>query len=501
MKKLIFFVVIAALMCCLMAFGVSAATTDEFGTAESLNNIDLTGMNTDTAARVVILTSTGYRTFPSSYVVTDSTTFCFNFKPISDALGETVNKASVIRIEIPSNILVMPAYGATTVSQSSTLREIKFLPDSQLTTLGYGCFFQNTNMQRLNIPKNVNSISTLVVNKSKIEEIVFEDGFCAPIPKDSFCGVSGLKKMVFSNQMTTIADGAFDSTLGEQLEEFYVGMVKDVGVNNMAYAKRSLKIYAHSNFLSELDVIERSTFTWWNGNSLPKGVVFYTGTYDQVMALVKKSTPDSIVFVNPTVVEWNPEMADDDYMPASGWVVVYNYNLCNACYQGQHVMTGEQSVVVTDYFSQIKIGDICTREGCGMGTTTATINPVFEFLGYSYSQIADANGKHGVTMGYKINYGAYNELLAYGSYEYGFVASAVDVTGKTPLAIVDGEVVAANAEKTIVTKQSAFAHNYVDVKVTGLDASKNGRELVMTMYVFDGKTISYLNDTVTINVQ
>ena len=498
-KKFLLVLSMVALAACLFAVSVSAAATNEFGTPEAIEGIDLKGMNTDMSARVVILRADGeYYTYPSGYVVKDSTTFCFDFAPISNALGEDITKASVIRIEIPNNILVMPSYGATTVTQSSTLRQIKFLPDSQLTTLGYGCFFSNTALEKLNIPKNVTSISTLVVNNSYIEEIVFEDGFSAHIPESSFKGVKGLKRMYFSNQMTTIADRAFDSTLGEQLEELYIGKgLKDLGTNNMAYAKRSLKIYAYETFLSELEAIERSTFTWWDGSSLPKGVVFFTGSYEQVQALVEKSTSNSIIFANPTVVEWDPTKADDDYMPTgNSWTVVYNYNVCKACYRGQHVLTGKENANVKDFLSEITVGDICTRQGCGMGTVTETIAPIFECLGTAVSEFTDVNGNYSITIGYKINKTAYASYLEYGELEYGFVASA----SSAPLTCENGKVSIKDGVKAICAEGKKLIHDYADIKLLGVGTDKNGVELTMSMYVYDGKSIAYLSEPLIINV-
>ena len=55
MKKRIFlFTLLAVCFTLLFAIGVSAATTNEFGTVETSDKIDLTGMSTDTKARVVL---------------------------------------------------------------------------------------------------------------------------------------------------------------------------------------------------------------------------------------------------------------------------------------------------------------------------------------------------------------------------------------------------------------------------------------------------------------
>ena len=165
---------------------------------------------------------------------------------------------------------------------------------------------------------------------------MFNDGFCAVLPKDSFKGATGLRKIVFSNQMTTVEDRALDSTLGEELEEFYMGAsLKDLGTNNMAWVKQSVRYYVPAQFLSEVDKITMETFSWWNSSAcLPSGVVFFTGTQEQVNALIAKSTYDRFFCSTAELVEWNSDIADGDYASLNSWRIVYNYGVCNAFYGG-----------------------------------------------------------------------------------------------------------------------------------------------------------------------
>ena len=198
MRKILLIFVFSVVCCLMLTAFVSASTTNEFGMVETIDDIDLTGMNEDTVARVVIkVGENDFRTYPARYVVSNNTKFKYNFKPINDALGTGYDKHSVIRIEVPDNITIAANCGD--LSQSKELLEIKFFPTSELHTLEYGCFYSNSKLQKLNIPKKVTTIGTLIINKSHLEELVFDDGFCAVPPKDSFIGASGLKKVVFSN--------------------------------------------------------------------------------------------------------------------------------------------------------------------------------------------------------------------------------------------------------------------------------------------------------------
>ena len=164
-------------------------------------------------------------------------------------------------------------------------------------------------------------------------------------------------------------------------------------------------------------------------------------------------------------------------------------------------MTGEESVKITDYFSPISVGDICTRNGCGKGIVSKKIEPVFkQLLGSSITEKPDANGKYSMTIGYAINRDAYNELCEYITLEFGFVVSAVSITGKEPLKLENGKACPVNVEKTIFVEQTRLVHRLVDIKVIGISPANNGMELVMTMFACDGEKITYLNDTVTVNI-
>ena len=50
-KKFLLTISMLIVFCCFLAISVSAATTNEFGTPETINGIDLTGMNEDTSHR------------------------------------------------------------------------------------------------------------------------------------------------------------------------------------------------------------------------------------------------------------------------------------------------------------------------------------------------------------------------------------------------------------------------------------------------------------------
>ncbi len=522
MKKRIFILIsMLALMCCLFAIGASAASTNEFGSVEKIDGIDLTDMNADASSRVVIVDASGeYHTYPAQYVVSSNTKFYYNFKPINDALGTSYTKNSVVRIEVPDNITIATNCGD--LSQTSNLVEIKFSANSELHTLEYGCFYANKKLEKLNIPKNVTTIGTLIINNSTLKELVFDDGFSAYLPKDSFKGASGVERVVFSNQMTSVGDRAFDSTLGVNLKELYLGAsLKDLGTNNMAWVKQSVKIYMPAQFLSEVDTITMETFSWWNSSAcLPTGVIFYTGSLAQMEALIAKSTYDRVISSKATLVEWDLTKTDDEYVPSSGWTIVYGYNKCNAFYGGKHdeqALNGcqfgcargcgvvdvlenpmhEYETTVTyggaeavDYYKAINVCEAC--KNCGSESLNKDIEPLFSDKGYS----VDLEGV-GVCQSFKVNFDAIELYKQYvnGDFEYGLVAS---IDNENPLVIDNGAV--KTVGKAISTGMTNTSFELLQIKVVGIPAEQENAQIVGCAYALDNGKIYYLSENATTQV-
>lgn len=519
-RKTLLLMLLVATFCLLFAVGVCAATTNEFGTPESINGIDLTNMNTDTTSRVVIVDANGeYHTYPAQYVVSNNTKFYYDFKPINDALGTSYNKHSVIRIEVPDNILIATNCGD--LSQTNNLVEIKFSPSSELHTLEYGCFYANKKLEKVNIPPKVTTIGTLIINNSTLKELVFMDGFSAVLPKDSFRGASGVQRVVFSNQMTTVEDRALDSTLGESLREFRFGAsLKDLGTNNMAWVKQSVKFYMPEQFLSETDTITMETFSWWDSTAcLPTGVIFFCGSLEQMQELIDKSTYDRVICSSANLVEWDSSKTDDEYVPKSGWTIVYNYNKCRAFYNNEHdekqlngcqfgcargcgvidllenpnhafsktVLYGNSKDV--NYFSTISVCTLC--ENCKAQDGEAiVIEPLFDDKGYSVCL-----REVGIVYSFSVNHEAILEYKQYVSseFEYGLVASSQE-----------GKILEINEQGVVAPKSTAVSapienltYKLLEIKIVGVSEEFVDSKIVCCGYVRDGASVYYISDGTT----
>ena len=144
MKNKIFLLLMLTLAIALsltVLVGAEGATTDAFGTAETVEGIpvDLS----DTTSRVVLKGADGlYRTFPSAYIYFKTGSGNWNwrgeakcsFDALNTALGLEGDNAytidSVIRIEVPDDLKYIEGY-----SGKVNLKEMYFSPNSQMTNL------------------------------------------------------------------------------------------------------------------------------------------------------------------------------------------------------------------------------------------------------------------------------------------------------------------------------------------------------------------------------
>ncbi|MBQ7761680.1 MAG: leucine-rich repeat protein [Clostridia bacterium] len=504
-KKLLFTLWLSTLFCLILSFSAFAADTNEFGALESIDGIDLTDMNEDTNARVVLVDSDGvtYHTYPARYVVTNATKFAYDFTRIKNANGVEYTKNSVVRIEVPDNILIAPNCGV--LSQTSSLVEIKFSPDSQLTTLEYGCFYNNKKLQKLNIPKNVTTIGTLIIkNSSALEELVFDDGFSAVLPADSFTSSTNIKIVKFSNQMTTIDKKAFHSSFtnlsvlyaGENLADFGAAAVVDAygsDGGNFSYTDGPISIYASEKLFANLETIERGRLNGWTGTRLVKGVIFYTGTKEQAQALIDKAQSDTPIFTNATLVEHDTAIADSEYIPTSGWNIVYNYNKCSAFYGNEHTVSDEKLISFDGekYLSEMTVSTGCSRN-CGHIVSSETVDSLFVCKGYSVSGSS-------ILQGFAINRNLIEKYeQIFGKINFGLVAAV----SRAELNTDTGNLI--SADGTVANQKVAFvdmtdrSYDIFEMKINGLTDYAD-TELYCCAYAIIGNNVAYLDNDKTLD--
>lgn len=143
MKKRVFLLLaIVAIVACVFAISVSAAdsinpsSSNEFGTLTTfdgdIGNTNISQNKDDgTIARTVIFDGTNYYTVPTVYLLKEYTKpngefFLLNFSELSGKLnGVTLSKASIIRMELPTDIYYFAGSDSECLKGCSNMIEVK----------------------------------------------------------------------------------------------------------------------------------------------------------------------------------------------------------------------------------------------------------------------------------------------------------------------------------------------------------------------------------------
>lgn len=524
-KKLLLMLALTIIACCILAIGVSAATTDEFGTVETSDKIDLTGMSTDTKARVVLFDGTEYHTYPSQYIVTNAGDITLNFDKINEAFSKSYSTAnnSVIRIEIPNTVKVIVS-GVFNYGKNKNLKEVYFPSDSQVYKWNWGCFEKNSGLEKINIPASMTEYNGVnhLCRCTALKSVTFEEGYSvASLPENFFSGCTSLEELIIPNCVTEIKGGAFGGC--SNLKKIVLGANVQTMAGSMSDCATSGSVwYLPSTFYdSSVTSVPPSNMFHWagtqtngvSGNSNhPKNITFvYTGTKEDALALQARfkaadaATGENCVGLkrlwDATLcsVEEYKELTGKDVgeLGASGYYLVYGYSVCDAFYEGAHAMSNDETATVNSYFEAITIGDTCTRNGCGKVVVTKTIGAIFTYKGYSYTE-APINGGYAMSQFFSINNENLKEYTDFTgeSFAFGVVASSIS----NPLDEANSQYI---GTKTIVIT-SHIAHELFEIKVSNIANGTDGTSdytnspLVFCAFVIDGEKTFYLDNNQTL---
>ncbi len=510
MKKLLLALFLSLLISCFFVLCISAATTNEFGTPETSDKIDLTGMAEDDDVYCVLFDGTEYHTYPSRYIVTNATTMTWKFDKINAAFGTSYDKTSVIRLQVPAHVTTIPSFPSTvygwSYANNSKIKivEVDFPKDSVVSTFEGATFEKCYELESILIPNTVTTIKgTNNFNACRsLKSIVFEEGSqITSLPNNFLAGCKSLTEIVLPPSVTTIGGylcGGDNSALTKIV--FSPNLTTVTGSGLLYALGRSANDFIEVYMPGAIATGEGSTTSGnfigrGDKNDLKKYVIYFTGTEAQAKALVKKYAGD-VSFADANIVAYDPTKTNGmDYLGMDPYttditvntnrVIVYGYSACDAFYSGKHTMSGTQTVNVTSYFDTITIGDKCTRKECGNSVVTDTINPLFTYLGYSYTEVA-INGAYSMSQFYGIN----NENVA--RYE-------AEINGEIELGIVVASVdnpVGSEFEgtsKVLLAPMNALIHNYFGVKVSGITEEHTASGVVFCAYVTEGNTVYYLD--------
>lgn len=528
-RKITFFLMLISVFV-LLAISVSAATTNEFGTVETSDKIDLTGMATDTDVRVVLYDGTEYHTYPSQYVVTNATTITLNFAKINDALGTSYALNSVIRIEMPRHVLVIDS-GDFNYGKNNNLKEVIFPEDSKLTELAWGAFEKNTGLEKINLPKSLQTIGNNAFCKcTSLKYVTFaEDSTITEIKGNNvFSGCSALEEIILPNSLVKVGSSFLSAcsklkkiVLGANLETL-PGAMSDIN-------PKGTVIYFSEKFYSPSVTSEppADMFHWAgvNGqNNNPKYLTFiYTGTKEQAEALQARfGKVDGLQRFSQATL-----CSEAEYTQLTGLQVgvgsqtgnylIYGYNKCDAFYNGVHSTqkvndcvskcTNCDKITVNEnpshkiayectfangYNSNGNLFEECSNEYCQYSKNTE-VEKIFVFAGYSVKE----NNPNAICAGFSINqeslslYKQHNPTV---SLEYGFIAAKA-TDNALALEYSDGNIVSNYENAVMVSINEEYSGFDFVLRGFAADGSQDNMELVLSAYVGDGETVKFMSNT------
>lgn len=518
MKKIFLMLILVCLACCFFALGISAASTNEFGTVETSNTIDLTNMSTDTKTRVVLFDGVEYHTYPSQYIVTNAGDLTMKFDYINAAFNKQYVVSSVIRIEIPNTVKVLTG-GWFNYGKNDNIKEVYFPKDSTVYKFNWGCFENNKSLEKVNIPASVTEYNGTnhFCNCASLKYVTFDEGYsCSYLPNNFFQKCKSLETLVLPNSLVSIGGGLVSEcgniksiVFGSSLQTM-AGPVSDCSTGPSVW-------YLPSSFYaSYVESEPASNMIHWDGNNNkggttsgnhnnPKNITFvFTGTKEEAEALQARCrAADASVGENCIGLKriWDAVLCTEAEFEeltgkkigegATGYYLVYDYSPCRAFYDGDHAMAGKELATVNSYFESITIGDKCIRDGCGEAVVTKTIGAIFTYHGYSYSEYV-SNGTYLVAQFFSIN----NEnLIEYKnftnkSFSFGLVASSV----ANPLAEENSGYI---GTRTFL-KADIPATDYFGIKISGITDSTVSAKLIVCAYVIDGESVVYLDNGKTV---
>ena len=493
-KKILLAFILVAMLACMLAISVSAATTNAFGTPET-GGVDLTNMAVDDDVYVVLYDGTEYHTYPAQYIVTNAKSITFDFAKINSAFGKEYDVTSIIRIQVPSHVTEFS--GVFAYGKNRNVVEIEFPSDSSLTKFSYGTFETCEKLEKINIPATTSALGGHMFNGcSALTDVTFDAGFSmTSLPNSMFKACSSLKTVVIPNSVTTLNGGTFYSCTS--IEKVVLGAnLAQMGTDEFAGAgsgTNAVKLYAPASLFASLETIPNRVYTW-DKNHMKNVTYYFTGTKAQAEAIISKAEFANIK--NAKVVAWDKEKGENhaDYVVSGSNVFVYGYNLCDAFYEGVHAASAEikKAFLGQAFASDYKIYTECSRE-CGKENIIEQIGQLIHVKGYATSEIP---GNKAMMHSYIVDkslVSKYQELFA--DLKFGILAVGENTSSPFNGSLIDAQGNKAH-EKIAMVEFTNRDFDEIEIKVGGIDGYED-RDLYFCGYVIGGENVYYIeNDAI-----
>ena len=356
------------------------------------------------------------------------------------------------------------------------------------------------------LPKNLNYVGMnfLYGCKNLPETIVFPEGVTT-IPDEGFPEVTrpngqGKLNIVFLGKMTkVIIDGSPYNNWAEQVTVYFAqNTISDFSGKVYSYTDKGtgeLGSCTSQSGTLVLDVSDRSVSSTKQVGANFLQLVFCGDAGKVQQSYVLTTNGDSIT-EDRGMFDFSGHTCQIYYInnedcTASRTCFVCDVNFANT----EHSYS--MAILYTQGFMNAGIkAQACTNAGCLVADDGVDVAPIFECLGLSMSEFADANGNYSITQGFRINREAYNAYIEAGYVlSFGIVVGVENVVGSEPLTVENGEAVAVNKEKTIFAPQNLISHDYVDVKLAGISKDRNGIGVIMCMYACDAQSVYYISES------
>ena len=503
-SKLLLSLALFTILLCIFTISVSAisgSTSDEFSQVTEIEG--MTTNLSDKTSRVVLKNADNtYSTYYTYYIAPTlqwQGTSQYDFTALSQKTGESYTMNSIVRIEIMTDSTILNNNGGS-FQGLTNLVEVVF-PKGTKMTKWCAQQFKSSSLKKINIPASLTTFGGINVFEDckSLTDVTFDEGFSlTTLPAQLFNGCKALEVIYLPESVTHLGASIFVNCTS--LRELHLGMnVTSVDSSFIAMAPQNICIYAPACFLSSVNSIG-ATFFSWASNEPKRATLFLTGDKSVADAFVSKAS--HVPLKNATLFDWDPTKEDSYYHTsedASCWNIVYNYSVCNAFYGGEHI-NGE----LTHYDTFLKEGYHavgCTRLGCIFGDTTV-LDPIFKSYGYSKKMYGDTLS---FTQGFGINHTAlekYNSL----------VSSEKQISAYGVLAVAEGKITDGSAFIDGAAKDGVRLVDYsselnkkfdlFEMKIGGIiegEELPNGAlmtdaKVYLCAYIIIGDTVSYISN-------
>ena len=380
---------------------------------------------------------------------------------------------------------------------------------NELTTLEESVFAYCSALTSIHIPATVTVIkNNCFSNCTSLASVTFEmeNAQLKTIYPHVF-EKTAIREIVFPNKLERIAQNTFNGCPNIESINFGASFV-DFSVNGNTQPPFTLGntlkyIYLSDTFNGMRDKI----FSWNDNNANEYNKYFvnltfiYTGTREQAEALLASAQGVNTYFSSATLIsadDYAKKVADgtleEGVVGAPARYFVYDYNKCEAFYEGVHAVGAEikKSFLGQAFASDYKIYTECGRE-CGKENIIEQIGQLIHVKGYATSEIPGNKAMMHSFVVDKTLVSKYQELFA--DLKFGILA-----VGENTSSPFNGSLIDAHGnkvhEKIAMSEFTNRDFDEIEIKVGGIDGYED-RDLYFCGYVIGGENVYYIqNDTV-----